>query len=303
MMKIVFISISIIAVIATLGSCGNMGSIQQTPENSFAPEQWDVRVRTTDLEGEEPRYEAIIRDANGKTIQVLEGNTNAYRPMELLKPFGNVRQADVDFDGYTDIMICLGIQPLGDYVTHYDAWLYNPQTGKFDYHEYFGDICNPEVDTVNKYVTNNYMLDSVTKHCIAYTIQKNGTLKELKRWQQKGIHQVTVNVYDVVEQMPNFPGGYQKMHEFIEKNLHYPKECAENGIQGRVIIDFVVERSGKLTNIRVVKSVNPALDKEALRIVKLMPKWIPGKQCDKKVRVKCIIPIPFRLSQKGQDTL
>jgi protein TonB len=70
---------------------------------------------------------------------------------------------------------------------------------------------------------------------------------------------------------------------------------AENGIQGRVIIDFVVERNGTLTNIRVVKSVNPALDKEALRIVKLMPKWIPGKQCDKKVRVKCIIPIPFRL--------
>ena len=105
----------------------------------------------------------------------------------------------------------------------------------------------------------------------------------------------TVNVYDVVEQMPNFPGGYQKMHEFIEKNLHYPKECAENGIQGRVIIDFVVERSGKLTNIRVVKSVNPALDKEALRIVNLMPKWIPGRQSDKTVRVKYIIPITFQL--------
>ena len=102
-------------------------------------------------------------------------------------------------------------------------------------------------------------------------------------------------VYDVVEQMPNFPGGYQKMHEFIEKNLHYPKECAENGIQGRVIIDFVVERSGKLTNIRVVKSVNPALDKEALRIVKLMPKWIPGRQSYKEVRVKYIIPITFQL--------
>ena len=102
-------------------------------------------------------------------------------------------------------------------------------------------------------------------------------------------------MYDVVEQMPNFPGGYQKMHEFIEKNLHYPKECAENGIQGRVIIDFVVERSGKLTNIRVVKSVNPALDKEALRIVNLMPKWIPGRQSDKTVRVKYIIPITFQL--------
>ena len=99
----------------------------------------------------------------------------------------------------------------------------------------------------------------------------------------------------MVEQMPNFPGGYQKMHEFIEKNLHYPKECAENGIQGRVIIDFVVERSGKLTNIRVVKSVNPALDKEAMRIVNLMPKWIPGRQSYKTVRVKYIIPITFQL--------
>lgn len=317
-MKIGFLSISIIAVIATLGSCGNMGSIQQTPENSLAPEQWDVSVRTTDLEGEEPHYEAIIRDTDGKTIQVLEGNTNAYRPMELLKPFGNVRQADVNFDGYTDIMICLGIQPLCGYVTHYDAWLYNPQTGKFDYHEYFGNICNPEVDTVNKYVTNNYMLDSVTKHCIAYTIQKNGTLKELKRWQQKGIHpnylhnlpliidpdkeddyldekKDTANVYDVVEQMPNFPGGYHMMQDFIEKNLHYPKECAEKGIHGRVIIAVVVERSGKLTNIRVVKSIDPALDKEALRIVNLMPKWIPGRQSDKTVRVKYIIPITFQL--------
>ena len=105
----------------------------------------------------------------------------------------------------------------------------------------------------------------------------------------------TTKVYDVVERMPCFPGGDQKMHEFIEKNLHYPKECAEKGLQGRVIVDFVVERNGTLTDIRVVKSVNPALDKEALRIVKLMPKWIPGRQSYKEVRVKYIIPITFQL--------
>ena len=102
-------------------------------------------------------------------------------------------------------------------------------------------------------------------------------------------------VYDVVERMPCFPGGDQKMQDFIEKNLHYPKECAEKGLQGRVIVDFVVERNGTLTDIRVVKSVNPALDKEALRIVKLMPKWIPGRQSYKEVRVKYIIPITFQL--------
>ena len=105
----------------------------------------------------------------------------------------------------------------------------------------------------------------------------------------------TTKVYDVVERMPRFPDGNQKMQDFIEKNLHYPKECAEKGIQGRVIIAVVVERSGKLTNIRVVKNVNPVLDKEALRIVNLMPKWIPGRQSDKTVRVKYIIPITFQL--------
>jgi TonB family protein len=105
----------------------------------------------------------------------------------------------------------------------------------------------------------------------------------------------TTRVYDVVEQMPCFPGGNQKMQDFIKKNLQYPKECVEKRLQGRVIIAVVVERNGTLTNIRVVKSVNPALDKEALRIVNLMPKWIPGRQCDKTVRVKYIIPITFQL--------
>lgn len=105
----------------------------------------------------------------------------------------------------------------------------------------------------------------------------------------------TTRVYDVVEQMPCFPGGNQKMQDFIKKNLQYPKECVEKRLQGRVIIAVVVERNGTLTNIRVVKSVNPALDKEALRIVNLMPKWIPGRQSYKEVRVKYIIPITFQL--------
>ncbi len=105
----------------------------------------------------------------------------------------------------------------------------------------------------------------------------------------------TINVYDVVEQMPRFPGGQGRILEFIEKNLRYPKELEETCVQGRVIIAFVVERSGKLSNIRVVKSVHPALDKEALRVVKLMPRWIPGRQNGITVRVKYIIPVTFQL--------
>ena len=107
----------------------------------------------------------------------------------------------------------------------------------------------------------------------------------------------TVNAYDVVEQMPCFPGGQGKLVEFIEENMQYPKECAEKGIYGRVIVAFVVERDGQLSNIRVVKSVHPALDKEALRIVNLMPRWIPGKQNGVTVRVKYIIPIRFSVKK------
>ena len=105
----------------------------------------------------------------------------------------------------------------------------------------------------------------------------------------------TINVYDCVEQMPSFPGGTQKLKEFIEKNLRYPKALEEACVQGRVIVCFIVERNGKLSNVKVVKSVHPALDKEALRIVKLMPKWIPGRQNGITVRVKYIIPVTFRL--------
>ena len=107
----------------------------------------------------------------------------------------------------------------------------------------------------------------------------------------------TINAYDVVEQMPCFPGGQGKLVEFIEENMQYPKECAEKGIYGRVIVAFVVERDGQLSNIRVVKSVHRALDKEALRIVKLMPRWIPGKQNGIAVRVKYIIPIRFSVKK------
>jgi hypothetical protein len=154
-----------------------------SPKGDDAMVEWDVSVRTTDLETEKPRYEAMIRDVQGKTIQVAEGHTVDY-PQEMLKPFGNVWQADVNFDGHTDVMICLGMMPTSDQaITYYDAWLYNPQTGKFDFHEGFRDISNPEVDIVNQYVTSHYLIrDGVTQQYTAWSIQKDGTQKKLKEW-------------------------------------------------------------------------------------------------------------------------
>ena len=102
-------------------------------------------------------------------------------------------------------------------------------------------------------------------------------------------------VYDVVDQMPQFPGGFEKLKEFIEKNRRYPKSLQDCCIQGRVVVTFVVEKTGKISHAKVARGVNPALDKEALRVVRKMPQWIPGKIHGKNVDVRYTMPVDFRL--------
>ena len=102
-------------------------------------------------------------------------------------------------------------------------------------------------------------------------------------------------VFDVVEQMPSFPGGNTALMKFLNENIHYPVVAQENGVQGRVVVSFVVERDGHITDVQIARSVDPSLDKEAQRVVKSMPKWIPGKQNGSAVRVKFNVPVSFRL--------
>ena len=106
---------------------------------------------------------------------------------------------------------------------------------------------------------------------------------------------VEEKVFDVVEQMPQFPGGDAALFEYLSTHIKYPTIAEENGVQGRVIVTFVVERDGSITDVKVVKSVDPSLDKEASRVVQGMPKWIPGKQNGDPVRVKYTVPVTFRL--------
>lgn len=106
---------------------------------------------------------------------------------------------------------------------------------------------------------------------------------------------VEEKVFDVVEQMPQFPGGDAALFEYLSTHIKYPTIAEENGVQGRVIVTFVVERDGSITDVKVVKSVDPSLDKEASRVVAGMPKWIPGKQNGSAVRVKYNVPVTFRL--------
>ena len=107
--------------------------------------------------------------------------------------------------------------------------------------------------------------------------------------------EVSNKVFDVVEQMPSFPGGQGALMSYLSQNIRYPVVAQENGVQGRVTVSFVVERDGSITDVTVVRSVDPSLDKEAVRVIKSMPKWNPGKQNGSPVRVKYNVPVSFRL--------
>ena len=109
--------------------------------------------------------------------------------------------------------------------------------------------------------------------------------------------------YDMVDEMPQFPGGPSALFEFLSKNIQYPKEAEDANLQGRVIVSFVVEKDGSVSNAKVVRPIDPLLDAEALRVVNSMPKWIPGKQNGEAFRVKYTIPVTFRVEGgiKGAD--
>lgn len=107
------------------------------------------------------------------------------------------------------------------------------------------------------------------------------------------VKQVVENkVFDIAEEMPSFKGN---VNEWLSKNLTYPAVAAENGVQGRVIVNFVVEKDGSISNVQVVRSVDPALDREAVNTVKRMPKWNPGMNNGQPARVKFTLPVTFRL--------
>jgi len=103
-------------------------------------------------------------------------------------------------------------------------------------------------------------------------------------------------VYQSVEQMPSFPGGDGAMLKYLHKAVTYPPIAQENNIQGKVFVNFVVDRDGSISNVKILRAVDPSLDKEAMRVVKSMPKWIPGKQNGQAVRVSYTVPINFVLS-------
>jgi len=106
---------------------------------------------------------------------------------------------------------------------------------------------------------------------------------------------VEAEVFTIVEEMPSYPGGDAKMYEYLGKNIKYPQIARESSIQGRVFVNFVVEPDGSVSNVKVLRGIGGGCDEEAMRVVKTMPKWKPGKQRGKAVRVSYTLPVVFKL--------
>ena len=102
--------------------------------------------------------------------------------------------------------------------------------------------------------------------------------------------------YCIVEMMPQYPGGLAAMLKYIRENIKYPEQAMKKGIQGRVTVSFIVEKDGSISDVKPVLSVHPLLNKEAVRVVKSMPKWSPGKHNGKPVRVRFNLPVMFKLN-------
>ena len=106
---------------------------------------------------------------------------------------------------------------------------------------------------------------------------------------------VEQEIFKIVEEMPAFPGGEAKLMEYVAKNVKYPQIARETGVQGRVYVNFVVEPDGSVSNVSVLRGIGGGCDEEAVRVVKNMPKWKPGKQRGKAVRVSYMLPVNFKL--------
>ena len=168
------------------GSAVETGEDNELKDDPTNVEEWDVSVRTIDLDSD-PRYEVIIRDSKGKTLTFGERKGFDY-PTDMLETFGNVWQTDVNFDGRTDVMICLGLMPTSDQAfVKYDAWIYDPDDNKFYCQDSFREICNPEVDREGHRILSHYIArDGKTRVYSAHYWQKDGNIaQEGKTWEVK----------------------------------------------------------------------------------------------------------------------
>ena len=152
-----------------------------------------------------------------------------------------------------------------------------------DYRYFESTVVNNATDKDSEYIVPDSVDESISN--------LNSNRAKIKKHVHQKKHN-DENIYEVVEQMPSFPGGQEALMTYINHNIKYPEEdCG----QGRVTVSFIVEKDGSITNATIRRSVDPAFDREALRVISSMPKWIPGKNNGRNVRVRFNVPVQFKL--------
>lgn len=193
---------------------------------------------------------------------------------------------------------------------NYDGNLYNPTTGDL-FVLTKQDTIEVRMKDENRLAMHNYIEQLVAaqavKH-VEYVVANVDSLSDVEARDMTKILATGVSasplglldseIFLVVEDQPEFPGGMRALMQFLRLNMQYPTICQEQGIQGRVVVSFVVNTDGSIVDAKVVNPVNPHLDKEALRVISMMPPWKPGTQRGKAVRVRFTLPVTFRLSLK-----
>ena len=149
---------------------------------------------------------------------------------------------------------------------------------------------NDMTEMVTKPVTEKSQISTIE----IKDVKKKASPQKVRNKKGDG-EKIDGEIYENVEQMPAFPGGQEAFFNYICKNVKYPPIAEKNGIQGRVIVTFVITKEGKVTNPKIVKSVNPSLDKETLRLIRTLPDWAPGRKNGQAVNVKYTVPVTFRL--------
>ncbi len=152
-----------------------------------------------------------------------------------------------------------------------------------DYRYFESTVVNNATDKDSEYIVPDSVDESISN--------LNSNRAKIKKHVHQKKHN-DENIYEVVEQMPSFPGGQEALMTYINHNIKYPEEdCG----QGRVTVSFIGEKDGSITSATIRRSVDPAFDREALRVISSMPKWIPGKNNGRKVRVRFNVPVQFKL--------
>ena len=143
------------------------------------------------------------------------------------------------------------------------------------------EIVQDDVETEDIEINADVQQDEVIEEYIAPEIVEEEVVEQ--------------EIFQIVEEMPSFPGGEAKLMEYIAKNIKYPQIARETGVQGRVFVGFVVEPDGSISNVKLLRGIGGGCDEEAMRVIKSLPKWKPGKQRGKAVRVSYQIPVFFKL--------